>query len=175
MGSAGKTQKRTVLAHIRNAVATPLAGVATTLYVAWQLITEQQLFLRTFLSQRIGKPGVPILPLGYANVLALKSIMLCQHLSNNPDAFRDIRRRTELRILRRLQDHNIPRRQVLPILEYRAGEIDPSTFTVSTSNGPFPAFCVDLQIMHQRTGHSQDWRSNFQTLLYKSWTSAPRE
>ena len=128
MESAAKSQKRTVLIYVRNALATPLAGVATVLYVAWQLIAEQQLFLRTFLLQRIGKSGIPILPLGYGNVLALKSIMLWQHLSNNPDALRDIRRRTEQRILRRLQDHNTPRRQILPISEYRRGDIDPQRF-----------------------------------------------
>src|SRR4051794_18191422 len=125
MESAAKSQKRTVLIYVRNALATPLAGVATVLYVAWQLIAEQQLFLRTFLLQRIGKSGIPILPLGYGNVLALKSIMLWQHLSNNPHALRDIRRRTEQRILRRLQDHDTPRRQILPISEYRRGGNDP--------------------------------------------------
>ena len=45
----------------------------------WQLVVEQQLFLRTFLVERMGKRGVAKLPLGYWNVLALKSIMLCQH------------------------------------------------------------------------------------------------
>jgi hypothetical protein len=42
-------------------------------------------------------------------VLALKSIMLCQHLSHNPDLLRDVRRRREQRILRRLQNYGVPR------------------------------------------------------------------
>ena len=104
MMSAGKTKKRTALAQVRNFLAIPLAGVATILYVIWQLVVEQQLFLRTFLVERMGKRGVAKLPLGYWNVLALKSIMLCQHLSDNPDMLRDARRRTEQRILRRLQN-----------------------------------------------------------------------
>ena len=61
-------------------------------------------------------------------MLALKSIMLCQHLSDNPDVLRDVRRRTEQRILRRLQNHGVPRRQVLAISEYGPGEIDPHRF-----------------------------------------------
>ena len=128
MESAGKAKKRIALAQVRNALATPLAAAATVLYVMWQLVVEQQLFLRTFLVERMGKRGVAKLPLGYGNVLALKSIMLCQHLSHNPDVLRDARRRTELRILRRLQTHHVPRRQVLPIREYGAGEIEPQRF-----------------------------------------------
>jgi len=128
MESAGKTQKRTAMASVRNVLATPLAGVATILYAMWQLVMEQQLFLRTFLVERMGKRGVASLPLGYGNVLALKSIMLCQHLSHNPDVLRDVRRRTEQRILRRLQNYGVPRRQVLPISEYRPGEIEPHQF-----------------------------------------------
>ena len=96
MASTGKTKKRTTLAYARNLLATPLAGVATILYVMWQLVVEQQLFLHTFLIERIGKRGVAKLPLGYGNVLALKSIMLCQHLSHNPDLLRDVRRRREV-------------------------------------------------------------------------------
>jgi hypothetical protein len=123
-----KTKKGTGLASVRNVLATPLAGVATILYVAWQLVMEQQLFLRTFFLERMGKSGVAKLPLGYWNVLALKSIMLCEHLSHNPDVLREARRRTEQRILRRLQHYNMPRRQVLAISEYRPGEIEPDQF-----------------------------------------------
>jgi hypothetical protein len=128
MMSAGKTKKRTALAQVRNVLATPLAGVATFLYVMWQLVIEQQLFLHTLLVERMGKRGVAKLPLGYWNVLALKSIMLCQHLSGNPDMLRDARRRTEQRILRRLQNRGIPRRQVLSICEYGPGQIEPHRF-----------------------------------------------
>ena len=128
MEHTGKTQKGTALTYVRNSLATPLAGVATALYVIWQLVVEQQFFLRTFLVERMGKRGVAKLPLGYGNVLALKSIMLYQHLSHNPDAFRDLRRRTEQRILRRLQNHGVPRRQVLEILEYGPGGIEPRQF-----------------------------------------------
>src|SRR5687768_1989794 len=128
MENAGETQKRTALAYARNLLATPLAGAVTILYVTWQLVVEQQLFLRTFLVERMGKRGVAILPLGYWNVLTLKSIMLCQHLSYNPDLFRGIRRRTEQRILRRLQNRDVPHRQVLAISEYKPGEIEPHRF-----------------------------------------------
>jgi hypothetical protein len=113
---------------MRNMLAIPLAGVTTILYVTWQLVMEQQLFLRTFLVERMGKRGVAKLPLGYWNVLALKSIMLCQQLSHNPDALRDMRRRVEQRTLRRLQSHGVPRRQVLAIQEYGPGEIEPHRF-----------------------------------------------
>jgi hypothetical protein len=128
MMSAGKTKKRTALAQVRNVLATPLAGVATFLYVMWQLVIEQQLFLRTLLVERMGRRGVAKLPLGYWNVLALKSIMLCQHLSGNPDMLRDARQRTEQRILQRLQNHGVPRRQVLSIREYGPGQIEPHRF-----------------------------------------------
>jgi hypothetical protein len=128
METAVRRQKRTPLAYVRNMLAIPLAGVTTILYVIWQLVMEQQLFLRTFLVERMGRRGVPKLPLGYWNVLALKSIMLCQHLSNNPDALRDMRRRTEQRMLRRLQSHGVPRRQVVAIAEYGPGEIEPHRF-----------------------------------------------
>ncbi len=128
MASTGETKKRTALAYTRNLLATPLAGMATLLYVMWQLVVEQQLFLHTFLIERIGRRGVAKLPLGYGNVLALKSIMLCQHLSANPDMLRDVRRRREQRILRRLQNHGVPRGQVLAISEYGPGEIDPHRF-----------------------------------------------
>lgn len=128
MEAAVRRQKRTPLAYVRNMLAIPLAGVTTILYVTWQLVMEQQLFLRTFLVERMGKGGVAKLPLGYWNVLALKSIMLCQHLSNNPDALRDMRRRTEQRMLRRLQSPGVPRRQVLAIAEYGPGEIEPHRF-----------------------------------------------
>jgi len=120
--------QKMVLARMRNAAAIPLAGLATVLYVLWQLVTEQQLFLRTFFVERMGKSGVEKLPLGYWNVLALKSIMLCQHLSYKPDALREARRRTEQRMLRRLQNHGVPRRQVLAIQEYRPGELEPNRF-----------------------------------------------
>jgi hypothetical protein len=128
MASTGKTKKGTALVYARNLLATPLAGMATALYVMWQLVVEQQLFLHTFLIERIGKRGVAKLPLGYGNVLALKSIMLCQHLSTNPDTLRDVRRRREQRILRRLQNRGVPRGQVLAISEYGPGEIDPHRF-----------------------------------------------
>jgi hypothetical protein len=128
MASTGKTKKGTVLVYARNLLATPLAGMATLLYVMWQLVVEQQLFLHTFLIERIGKRGVAKLPLGYGNVLALKSIMLCQHLSHNPNVLRDVRRRREQRILRRLQNYGVPRKQVLAISEYGPGEIDPHRF-----------------------------------------------
>ncbi|HEV7930256.1 MAG TPA: hypothetical protein VGP12_09035, partial [Nitrosospira sp.] len=128
MENAGKTQKGTALASVRNVLATPLAGVATILYATWQLVMEQQLFLRTFFVQRMGKRGVATLPLGYGNVFALKSIMLCQHLSHNPNLLRETRRRTEQRILRRLQNHGVPRGKVLAIPQYRPGEIEPDRF-----------------------------------------------
>ncbi|HEX8874639.1 MAG TPA: cupin-like domain-containing protein [Nitrosospira sp.] len=128
MENAVKIKKGTMLTHVRNALAIPLAGMATVLYVMWQLVVEQQLFLRTFLVERMGKRGVAKLPLGYGNVLALKSIMLCQHLSRNPEVLRDARRRAEQRILRRLENRRVPRGQILAISEYRPGEIEPHRF-----------------------------------------------
>ena len=127
MESAGITQKRTVLSYVRNAVATPLAGVATFLYVTWQLVVEQQLFLRTFLVERMGKPGIAKLPLGYGNVLALKTILLL-HICL-----------TILRVARCAQAdgaanaapvarREVSRNQVLAITEYQAGEIEPRQF-----------------------------------------------
>ena len=76
----------------------------------------------------MGKRAVKKLPLGYWNVLTLKSIMLCQHLAHNPNLLRDARKRTERRILQRLQDQGVPRRQILSITEYRAGQIEPGQF-----------------------------------------------
>ena len=69
-----------------DALARPLGWVATTLYVGWQVVAEQKLFLHTFLVERMGRRGVPTLPLGYANVLALKGIMLWRQLSGRSDA-----------------------------------------------------------------------------------------
>lgn len=128
MEIADKTLKRTTLSSVRNVLATLLAGVATFLYVMWQLVMEQQFFLRMFLVERMGKRGVVRLPLGYGNVLTLKSIMLCQHLANNPEILRKVRQRTEQRILQRLQNYNLPRRIILDIAEYRPGEIEPHQF-----------------------------------------------
>ena len=102
-------EKGAVLERVTNTLATPLAGFATFLYATWQLVVEQQLFLRTFLVERMGKRGVPKLPLGYGNVLALKTILLLQHLSNNPALLQDARRRTEQQMLRRLQDRSLAR------------------------------------------------------------------
>lgn len=128
MDSAARLHKRTLLGGMRNLVAVPLAGMATVLYVIWQLVAEQQFFLRTFLVERMGKGGVAKLPLGYWNVLTLKSIMLCQHLSSRPDTLGEARRRTEQRMLRRLQNHGTSRRPLMAIQEYRPGEIDPDRF-----------------------------------------------
>ncbi|PTR13608.1 Cupin-like domain-containing protein [Nitrosospira sp. Nsp2] len=128
MELTGKAQEGTWVAGVRNVLATPLAGVATVLYAIWQLVTEQQFFLRTFFFERMGKRGVATLPLGYGNVLALKSIMLCQHLSHNPDLLGEARRRTEQRILQRLQNYGVPCRKVLSISEYQPGEIEPDRF-----------------------------------------------
>ncbi|SFW37515.1 cupin-like domain-containing protein [Nitrosovibrio sp. Nv17] len=121
-------QDRAMIARVRNVMAVLLAGVATALYVMWQLATEQQLFLRTFLVERMGRGGVAKLPLGYWNVLALKGIMLYQHLSRRPDALQDVRQRIERRMLRRLQGRGLPRRRILPIPEYPPGGISPERF-----------------------------------------------
>lgn len=128
MEIAGKTPKRTPVTSVKNMLATLFAGVATILYATWQLVIEQQFFLRMLLVERMGKRGVVKLPLGYGNVLALKSIMLCQHLANNPDVLRQERRQIEQRILRRLQNYNLPHRLILDITEYRPGEIEPHRF-----------------------------------------------
>ncbi|SDX99796.1 cupin-like domain-containing protein [Nitrosomonas sp. Nm33] len=128
MEIADKVLKRTTRASVRNVLAILLAGVTTFLYAAWQLVMEQQFFLRMFVVERIGKRGVVRLPLGYVNVLSLKSIMLCQHLANNPDVLRKERQRTEQQILQRLKNYNLPRRLILDIAEYRPGKIEPHQF-----------------------------------------------
>lgn len=58
----------------------------------------------------------------------VKGIMLCQHLFDNPGMMRDTRRRTEQRMLQRLQNHGVPRRQVLAISEYKPGGVEPQQF-----------------------------------------------
>ena len=57
MENAASTEKEkeTVVERVTNTLATPLAGFATFLYATWQLVVEQQLFLRTFLVERMGK------------------------------------------------------------------------------------------------------------------------
>ncbi|HJT51890.1 MAG TPA: cupin-like domain-containing protein [Nitrosospira sp.] len=138
MESLGQTQKRTALEQAKDALAIPLAAVATFFYVVWQLVMEQQLFLRTFLVERMGRRGVAKLPLGYWNVLALKSIMLCQHLSHNPNTLRAVRKRIERRVLQRLQDRGVPRGRVLSITEYQPGEIKPNRFYREHVKGSVP-------------------------------------
>ncbi|SDW25849.1 cupin-like domain-containing protein [Nitrosomonas communis] len=128
MEIADKTLKRTTLTSVKSMLATPLAGIATFLYATWQLVIEQQFFLRMLFVERMGKRGVVRLPLGYGNVLALKSIMLCQHLTNNPNLLQKMRRQTEQRMLKRLQNYNLPRRVVLNIAEYHPGKIEPHQF-----------------------------------------------
>jgi hypothetical protein len=64
MESLSQTQKRTALEQTRDVMAIPLAAVATFFYAVWQLVMEQQLFLRTFLVERMGRRGVAKLPLG---------------------------------------------------------------------------------------------------------------
>jgi hypothetical protein len=129
MENVNGTRERTVLAAARNALANPLAWLATILYVAWQVVTEQKFLLHTFLIERMGRRGVAKLPLGYGNVLALKAVMLWQHLSGNPNALRDARRRVEQRVLRRLEQRGVPRNQIVPIREYQPGELDPRRFS----------------------------------------------
>jgi hypothetical protein len=128
MENVSATQQRPLVSIARNALAMPAAWLVTILYVAWQVVTEQKLFLHTLLVERMGRRGVPKLPLGYGNVLALKCIMLWQHLSGNPNAVRAARRRVEQRMLRRLQQRGAPRGRVLPIAEYRADKIDSRLF-----------------------------------------------
>ena len=94
MERLNQIQKRTALEQARDVMAIPLAAIAIFFYVMWQLVAEQQLFLHTFLVERMGKRGVEKLSLGYWNVLTLKSIMLCQHLSHNPNPLRTLRKRT---------------------------------------------------------------------------------
>jgi hypothetical protein len=91
-----------------DALARPLGWVATALYVGWQVMVEQKLFLHTFLVARMGRRGVPTLPLGYGNVLALKGVMLWRQLSGHPDALQPARQRVYTRIHRRLQERGLP-------------------------------------------------------------------
>jgi len=111
-----------------DALARPLGWMATALYVGWQVAVEQKLFLHTFLVERVGRRGVPVLPLGYGNVLALKGIMLWQQLTGRPNALQAARRRVHARIHRRLQGRGLPEGPVQPIAEYRSDEIRPERF-----------------------------------------------
>jgi len=111
-----------------DALARPLGWVATALYVGWQVVVEQKLFLHTFLVERIGRRGVPTLPLGYGNVLALKGIMLWRQLSGRPDALQPARQRVYSRIRRRFQERGLPKGPVQAIAEYRPDQIRPERF-----------------------------------------------
>ncbi len=110
------------------ALAEPLGWVATTLYVGWQVVVEQKLFLHTFLVERMGRRGVPTLPLGYWNVLALKGIMLWRQLSGRPDTFEPLRQRVYTRTHRRLKERSLPKSRVQVIAEYRSDQIRPERF-----------------------------------------------
>jgi Cupin-like domain len=115
-------------ATLRHGAAPALACLATFVYAAWQLVAEQKLFLHTFLVERVGNPRVPKLPMGYANVLALKAIILWQQLRGDPDAMKGVQRRVYQRIHRRLQAQGVATGQVRPITEYRADDITPRHF-----------------------------------------------
>jgi hypothetical protein len=111
-----------------HAFARPAGWAATALYVAWQVVIEQKLFIHTFLVERIGRRGVPKLPLGYGNVVALKWIMLWRQLTGRPDALQAAQGRVYARIHERLQGRGIPRGIIQPIREYGPGEIRPERF-----------------------------------------------
>jgi len=111
-----------------DALARPLGWVATAIYVAWQVVVEQKLFLHTFLVGRMGRRGVPTLPMGYGNVLALKGIMLWQQLTGRPDALQAVQRRVYTRIHRRFRERGLPRGPVQAIAEYRPHRITPERF-----------------------------------------------
>jgi len=111
-----------------DAFARPLGWVATALYVGWQVVVEQKLFLHTFLVERMGRRGVPLLPIGYGNALALKFIMLWRQLSGRHDAFEPAWQRTYARILNRFQERSLPKNPIQTIAEYQPGEIAPERF-----------------------------------------------
>ncbi|HEX5079775.1 MAG TPA: cupin-like domain-containing protein [Geminicoccaceae bacterium] len=127
-GAFETPQRRATLATLRRHAAPLLAWLATFCYAAWQLVAQQKLFLHTFLVERVGNPGVAKLPLGYGNVLALKSIMLWQQLRGDPDALKDVQHRIYQRIHRRLQARGVATGQVRPLAEYRMDEITPRRF-----------------------------------------------
>ena len=111
-----------------NALAWPLGWVATALYVGWQVVVEQKLFLHTFLIERMGRRGVSTLPLGYGNVLALKGIMLWRQLCGRSDALQPAWLRIYSRIQRRFQERGLPKNSIQPIAEYQPDQISPGRF-----------------------------------------------
>ena len=116
------------LAAGANALAWPLGWVATALYVGWQVVVEQKLFLHTFLIERMGRRGVSTLPLGYGNVLALKGIMLWRQLCGRSDALQPAWLRIYSRIQRRFQERGLPKNSIQPIAEYQPDQISPGRF-----------------------------------------------
>ena len=116
------------LAAGANALAWPLGWVATALYVGWQVVVEQKLFLHTFLIERMGRRGVSTLPLGYGNVLALKGIMLWRQLCGRSDALQPAWLRVYSRIQRRFQERGLPKNSIQPIAEYQPDQITPERF-----------------------------------------------
>jgi Cupin-like domain len=121
-------RKRGWLTAGRDALAGPLGWMATALYVGWQVVVEQKLFLHTFLVERMGRRGVQKLPHGYLNTLALKGIMLWRQLSARPDALEPARQRFYARIHSRFQERGLPKGLIQPITEYRPDQISPERF-----------------------------------------------
>jgi Cupin-like domain len=130
MKTAGSVTRRTPYWFTAgaDALARPVGWVATALYVGWQVVVEQKLFLHTFLVKRMGRRGVPTLPMGYGNVLVLKGIMLWRQVSGRSDALQPAWQRAYSRIHRRLQERGLPKDSVQPIAEYLPGQITPERF-----------------------------------------------
>jgi hypothetical protein len=114
--------------RIRSAFALFCGVLVAVCYALWQLIVEQKLFLHTLLVGRVSGRRVPRLPLGYANVLRLKLIMLWQQLSGEPEALKDHQFTVYERIRRRLAARGVGPGQVVGVREYEAGNLDPRVF-----------------------------------------------
>jgi hypothetical protein len=112
----------------RNAFAVSCGLLAAGVYAPWQLVVEQKFLLHTLLVEHVGNRSIPRLPLGYANVLQLKLIMLWRHLTRDPEALKAHQFGVYDRIGHRLQAQGVQPGQVAPVREYKAGELSPPDF-----------------------------------------------
>src|SRR5581483_11431660 len=114
--------------RVRHAAAIPCGVGAAAMYTLWQLAVEQKGFAHTLLVERVSGSSVPPLPLGYANVLQLKLIMLWRQLSSDPGALGARRSRVQRSIRDRLEAAGVGHGAIGGIAEYQADDLDPRRF-----------------------------------------------
>jgi hypothetical protein len=113
---------------LRRTLAVPCGVLTAAGYGVWQLVVEQKLFLHTFLVQRVGNRRVAKPPLGYANVLQLKLIMLAQQLTGDAEALKPRQFTVYARVRRRLEAHDFEHDRVAVVREYQARDLPPHVF-----------------------------------------------